>query len=201
MKRADGGESFNFLPLPFEFIHCRGESAALAAKCAGRSSGLHPPRNATTATAASGGNREQLLGQRPARRECRPRHEADAGCRNPSPRAARPFQTPRQKSKRKNASRFAKSIFRASPICRPLSRCGGSSPQGRGCALSVCSRWSHPPLPEGEARSAPAMPLALPLGELLSEAKLRGRSSFPWARMLPQGASASGCRLPLRPLP
>ena len=28
--------------------------------------------------------------QRPARRECRPRHEADAGCRNPSPRAARP---------------------------------------------------------------------------------------------------------------
>ncbi|RAW63937.1 hypothetical protein C4N21_11965 [Faecalibacterium prausnitzii] len=53
-------------------------------------SGLHPPRNATTATAASGGNREQLLGQRPARRECRPRHEADAGCRNPSPRATRP---------------------------------------------------------------------------------------------------------------
>ena len=46
-------------------------------------SGLHPLRNATTATAASGGNREQLLGQRPARRECRPRHEADAGCRNP----------------------------------------------------------------------------------------------------------------------
>ncbi len=53
-------------------------------------SGLHPPRNATIATAASGGNREQLLGQRPARRECRPRHEADAGCRNPSPRATRP---------------------------------------------------------------------------------------------------------------
>ncbi len=38
---------------------------------------------ATTTTAASGGNREELLGQRPARRECRPRHEADAGCRNP----------------------------------------------------------------------------------------------------------------------
>ena len=45
---------------------------------------------ATTTTAASGGNREELLGQRPARRECRPRHEADAGCRNPFPRAARP---------------------------------------------------------------------------------------------------------------
>ena len=53
-------------------------------------SGLHPPRNATTATAASGGNREQLLGQRPARRECRPRHEADAGCRNPEAAEAIP---------------------------------------------------------------------------------------------------------------
>ena len=28
-------------------------------------------------------------------------------------------------------------FFRASPIDRPLSRCGGSSPQGSGCALSV----------------------------------------------------------------
>ena len=40
-------------------------------------------QSATTTTAASGGNREELLGQRPARRKCRPRHEADAGCRNP----------------------------------------------------------------------------------------------------------------------
>ena len=40
-------------------------------------------QSATTTTAASGGNREELLGQRPARRACRPRHEADAGCRNP----------------------------------------------------------------------------------------------------------------------
>ena len=31
-------------------------------------------------TAASGGNRDSLLGQRPARRE---QSEADAGCRNP----------------------------------------------------------------------------------------------------------------------
>ena len=38
---------------------------------------------ATATTAASGGNRELLLGQRPARRKCRPRHDADAGCRNP----------------------------------------------------------------------------------------------------------------------
>ena len=41
------------------------------------------PTRATTTTAASGGNREELLGQRPARRACRPRHDADAGCRNP----------------------------------------------------------------------------------------------------------------------
>ena len=38
---------------------------------------------ATTTTAACGGNREELLGQRPARRACHPRHDADAGCRNP----------------------------------------------------------------------------------------------------------------------
>ena len=34
-------------------------------------------------TAASGGNREELLGQRPAGRECKTLHEADAGSRNP----------------------------------------------------------------------------------------------------------------------
>ena len=48
-----------------------------------------------------------------------------------------PLIIPKQRSKRKNASRFAKSIFLASPIDRPLSRCGGSSPQGSGSALSV----------------------------------------------------------------
>ena len=44
---------------------------------------------ATATTAACGGYREELLGQRPARCECRPRHEADAGCRNPSDPARR----------------------------------------------------------------------------------------------------------------
>ena len=34
-------------------------------------------------TAASGGNREELLGQRPAGRKCKTLHEADAGSRNP----------------------------------------------------------------------------------------------------------------------
>ena len=40
-----------------------------------------PSVGATTTTAASGGNRESLLGQRPARRK---RSAADAGCRNPA---------------------------------------------------------------------------------------------------------------------
>ena len=44
---------------------------------------------ATATTAASGRNREELLGQRPAECECRPRHEADAGSRNPLPPAPR----------------------------------------------------------------------------------------------------------------
>ena len=86
-----------------------------------------------------------------------------------------PLSTPKERSKRKNASRFAQTgcgaqrplralsgtrvlltaaptappcirrwrrssplhFFLASPIDRPLSRCGGSSPQGSGCALSV----------------------------------------------------------------
>ena len=56
-------------------------------------------------------------------------------------RGCSPLVTPMQKSKRKNASRFAKRIFRTSPIRRPLSRCGGSSPQGSGfSSLARCSR-------------------------------------------------------------
>ena len=51
--------------------------------------GASSPLFATATTAASGGYREELLGQRPAGCECRPRHEADAGCRNPSGPARR----------------------------------------------------------------------------------------------------------------
>ena len=50
-------------------------------------------------------------------------------------------------------------------------------------ALSVCSRWSHPPLPKGEALAVytklMVLPRALPLGELLSKARLRGRGCCP----------------------
>ena len=38
---------------------------------------------ATATTAACGGNKELLLGQRPAGHECNPLHEVDAGSRNP----------------------------------------------------------------------------------------------------------------------
>ena len=41
------------------------------------------PLGATTTTAASGGNREELLGPRPAGHEHRSRCEVDAGSRNP----------------------------------------------------------------------------------------------------------------------
>ena len=44
---------------------------------------------ATATTAACGGNREELLGPRSAGHECRPRHEVDAGYRNPSDPARR----------------------------------------------------------------------------------------------------------------
>ena len=51
--------------------------------------GASSPLFATATTAASGGYREELLGQRSAGHECRSRHEADAGCRNPSGPARR----------------------------------------------------------------------------------------------------------------
>ena len=71
---------------------------------------------------------------------CRPKENqksaSDFDALDPRTRGCSPLVTPKKKSKRKNASRFAKSIFRASPICKPLSRCGGSSPQG-----SKFPRW------------------------------------------------------------
>ena len=51
--------------------------------------GASSPFLATATTAACGGYREELLGPRPAGHECRPRHEVDAGYRNPSGPARR----------------------------------------------------------------------------------------------------------------
>ena len=51
--------------------------------------GAISPFLATATTAACGGYREELLGPRSAGHECRPRHEVDAGYRNPSDPARR----------------------------------------------------------------------------------------------------------------
>ena len=126
--------------------------------------------------------------------------------------------------------------FLCSAISRPLSRCGGSSPQGSGCALSVTfgdtlspflslrdifprpgevfQRERQEALPlrpwlpfKRKARSVPSTLLALPLGELANPKGLTERvcfspsCGFPAGATLPQGASGSRYRSPLRPFP
>ena len=119
-------------------------------------SGLHPPRNATTATAASGRNREQLLGQRPARRKCRPRHDADAGCRNPLERGCSPLTILKKKSKHKKASAapvgaIALTLFSLLHLKAPQSL-RDSSPRGASAAAAVCR---HDPSCENGAMERP----------------------------------------------
>ena len=100
-------------------------------------------QSATTTTAASGENREELLGQRPARRECRPRHDADAGCRNP---IAAGIQ-----------NRFT--CPPAAPPARLSGRGDGSPPRQRSRPRAArTGRWRFP-RPGGQADSAaPARP-------------------------------------------
>ena len=91
-----------------------------------------------TTTAASGGNREKLLGQRPARRACRPRHDADAGCRNP---IAAGIQ-----------NRFI--CPPAAPPARLSGRADGSPPRQRSRPHAArTGRWRSP-RPGGRADSA-----------------------------------------------
>ena len=93
---------------------------------------------ATTTTAASGGNREELLGQRPARRACRPRHDADAGCRNPlaagilnrfcSKQKPQNKTPPERCTKHSSEGGFSsKSRFH---FCLSLKACNGGAPHG-----------------------------------------------------------------------
>ena len=63
-----------------------------------------PSIGATATTAAGGGNRESLLGQRPARRKCFLKHKADAGGRNPALSAK---QTERLQKAHRTAVRWA----------------------------------------------------------------------------------------------
>ena len=57
-------------------------------------------------------------------------------------------------------------------------------------ALSVCSRWSHPPLPKGEARSTPSMPL-VPFRKRGKKRSLHGLGS-PFDRLPRPGESVKG---------
>ena len=59
-------------------------------------------------------------------------------------RGCSPLIIPRQRSKRKNASRFAQRIFFASPICRPLSRCATAPRRGAGAADTAVSVTTPP---------------------------------------------------------
>ena len=106
--------------------------------------------------------------------------------------------------------------FLCSAISRPLSRCGGSSPQGSGCALSVTfgdtspkgrgkkhSQYALGTLSKKRQETCPPQSW-LSLRESWREAPERvgfppGCLFSPLTRMLPQGASGSRCRLPLRP--
>ena len=83
--------------------------------------GASNPLFATATTAASGGYREELLGQRPAGCECRPRHEADAGCRNPS--------GPARRNRRALAALNTRHLLRK-PVCGLKAPLGLSCPPG-----------------------------------------------------------------------
>ena len=83
--------------------------------------GASSPLFATATTAASGGYREELLGQRPAGCECLPRHEADAGCRNPS--------VPARRNRRALAALNTRHLLRK-PVCGLKAPLGLSCPPG-----------------------------------------------------------------------
>ena len=76
---------------------CQGaaEKAASATRKTRRTVRREKSPCATTTTAACGGNREELLGLRPAGCACRPRHDAAAGSRDPGSFSARLAQSTR----------------------------------------------------------------------------------------------------------
>ena len=99
--------------------------------------GASSPFLATATTAACGGNREELLGPRSAGHECRPRHEVDAGYRNPSDPARRNrwcFSGSLLARKRELSLAQPRSILRrrrknhSSVICSPSSSARISAP-------------------------------------------------------------------------
>ena len=161
---------------------------------------------------------------------------SDFDALDPRERGYSPLSTPKRMGSIQKKLAASLNAFLCSAISRPLSRCGGSSPQGSGCALSVTfgdtlspflslrdifprpgevfQRERQEALPlrpwlpfKRKARSVPSTLLALPLGELANPKGLTERvcfspsCGFPAGATLPQGASDSRCRLPLRPFP
>ena len=73
---------------------------------------------ATATTAASGRNREELLGLRPAGCACRPRHDAAAGSRDPSSLFCAARDVHPRPPKNRNVSKYAAVLFYdALPCC------------------------------------------------------------------------------------
>ena len=68
-------------------------------------------RTATATTAASGRNREELLGLRPAGCACRPRHDAAAGSRDPGSFSARLAQSTRAHQKTSTYANTLRFLF------------------------------------------------------------------------------------------
>ena len=87
--------------------------------------------SATATSAASGRNREELLGQRPAGCECRPRHEADAGSRNPCSFLAARLANPQLSHN--CLSQWGDDRVELFVICSfPIGHAGGFEPKNRG---------------------------------------------------------------------
>ena len=161
---------------------------------------------------------------------------SDFDALDPRERGYSPLSTPKRMGSIQKKLAASLNAFLCSAISRPLSRCGGSSPQGSGCALSVTfgdtlspflslrdifprpgevfQRERQEALPlrpwlpfKRKARSVPSTLLALPPGELANPKGLTERvcfspsCGFPAGATLPQGASGSRYRSPLRPLP
>ena len=85
-----------------------------------------------------------LLSRRPvceANAACLARQgHGDFDALEPRTRGCSPLVTPKQKSKRKNASRFAKRIFSLLRLIGPSAAAAAAPRRGAGCALSVTFR-------------------------------------------------------------
>ena len=74
-------------------------------------------RTATATTTASGRNREELLGLRPAGCACRPRHDAAAGSRDPGSFSARLAQSTRAHQELRYPMDTGVSVLSTLPCC------------------------------------------------------------------------------------